>query len=94
MTEELKAVVLEKASKAAHLGALTEIVGSWVWARFDVKPPREVLTEMKAAAFRWNPKRKVWQFAGTPSRRSPVNADGIKAKYGAQAVILEEDRHG
>ena len=37
-----------------------EVVGRWVWIRFDRKPGPEVRRILKAAGFRWSSKREQW----------------------------------
>ncbi len=41
-----------------HLPA--EVVGRWVWIRFDEKPSLGVRQTLKAAGFRWSSKREQW----------------------------------
>src|SRR3989304_691051 len=72
----------QKAQAAQRLGAGVEIVGSWVWATFEAKPPPETRQALKAEHFRWNPTRHVWQFAGTRSRRSPADTQELISQHG------------
>lgn len=37
-----------------------EIVGRWIWIRFDRRPGREVRRVLKSGGFRWSPKREQW----------------------------------
>ena len=41
-------------------GLPADVVGRWVWIRFDRKPGREVRRVLKAAGFRWSSKREQW----------------------------------
>lgn len=78
---------LETVARGARgLGADVEIVGLWVWARFTQRPPVDTRKAMIAAGFHWNPKRKLWQFAGVPARHSDASDDELRQKYGALAV--------
>ena len=78
--------LIEKARKAQAVGARVEIVGSWVWAEFESKPPVAARELLKAEGYHWNRKREVWQFAGVPCRHSPASAPEIKAKYGVREL--------
>lgn len=80
--------LVEKARVARAVGAQVEIVGQWVWAQFESKPPVETRAALKEAGYHWNAKREVWQYAGVPSRYSPAMSQEIKAKYGV--VAMEE----
>lgn len=75
--------IKSKADIAMATGARVEIVGSWVWASFPARPPRETRDALKLAGFHWNKKRECWQFAGTPARYSREDSETLKAKYGA-----------
>lgn len=37
-----------------------EVVGRWIWIDFPSKPALEVRQLLKAAGFRWSPKREQW----------------------------------
>jgi hypothetical protein len=37
-----------------------DVVGRWVWIRFDSKPDSETRDMLKAVGFRWIQKRKQW----------------------------------
>lgn len=78
--------LIDKARKAQEAGARVEIVGTWVWAEFESKPPVEARELLKSEGFHWNRKREVWQFAGVPCRHSPAMSGEIKAKYGAHEL--------
>jgi len=68
---------------------IVRIVGSWIWIEFPVKPCLEVRDWLKQNGFHWNYPRRVWQFAGTPSKKSPADSWYILEKYGVK--IIEED---
>ena len=78
--------LLEKAKLARQVGADVEIVGAWIWAHFDSKPPKETRIALLAAGYHWNFKRGVWQFAGVPCRHSVASTPEVKAKYGAREL--------
>jgi hypothetical protein len=80
---EAREILTGRAMLAARLGAGVEIVGRWVWATFAARPPVESRAELKAAGFHWNHKRKVWQWAGVPSRSSTDDNDTLRMKHGA-----------
>ena len=73
------------ATLAAQYGATVEVVGAWVWATFAAKPDETVRDALKAAGFRWNHKRRLWQNpCGVMSGGSPLTADELRIKYDAQ----------
>lgn len=86
MSERLR----EAARVALEHGARVEVIGCWVWAWYSERPPAETREAMKAAKFKYNGKRKCWQFAGRPSKGSPEHTDGIRRKYGAFAVSADD----
>lgn len=56
-----------------------EVVGEWVWCKFDQKPSDGIRMFLTNTGFRWNRKRKVWQNpCGVSSRGSD---DDPKQKY-------------
>jgi hypothetical protein len=67
------------------------IVGSWVWVKFNSKPDEEIRAWLKARHYRWNPKREVWQFAGSIEgrHRSPMSNEYLRLKYGSADVEEE-----
>lgn len=83
---DAREILTGRAMLAVKLGAGVEIVGRWVWATFASRPPVESRQQLKAAGFHWNHKRKVWQWAGVPSRSSTDENDTLRAKYGALKV--------
>jgi len=73
-------------------GGTVEIVGQWYWASFTEKPSKELREMMKAAGYRWNPKRKVWQNAnGAKCRHSKADTAWLKLKYGAVRVDFDTE---
>ena len=38
-----------------------KIVGRWVWVEFPSKPGADTIAHLKAAGFRWNKRRSLWQ---------------------------------
>jgi hypothetical protein len=61
--------------------ALAEVVGKWVWIRFEDKQPVEVTSVLAQLGFHWNNRRQVWQHpCGTPTK-----GDGFdpRRKYGS-----------
>jgi hypothetical protein len=57
--------------KARQLGPLVNVAtgpihyniiieGAWTWVKFPVKPPRELLDELKGLGFHWGRRRKAW----------------------------------
>lgn len=38
-----------------------EVVGKWVWIRFQVEPPLTVRQKLAELGFHWNNVRRVWQ---------------------------------
>lgn len=61
-----------------------ELCGAWVWVTFAGKPSADVRETLKAAGFRWAPKKEKWYFAGVESRgRGQSSMDDIREKYGS-----------
>ena len=65
-------------------GLEIEICGLWVWVGGDTKPHRG---ELRAAGYRWSPKKLKWHFAGVPAGgfRS-FSMDEIRTRYGSRQV--------
>ena len=83
--------LVEKAQETKHATwGKVEIVGSWIWVEFDRKPNLKTREYLKRNDFRWNDKRQVWQFAGTPCRYSNKPNAVIRWKYGV--VVLDDDK--
>jgi len=62
-----------------------DIVGKWVWIRFDEKPDQETRDMLKAAGFHWIQKRKQWAHnCGFYMKHNP--AINPRDKYGEVPV--------
>ena len=48
-------------AKAPRFWELAEVVGKWVWIRFDDKQPPTITAELSELGFHWNNRRQVWQ---------------------------------
>ena len=48
-------------SQAPRFWELAEVVGKWVWIRFDDKQPPTITAELSELGFHWNNRRQVWQ---------------------------------
>ena len=67
------------------------LVGRWVWCEFKTKPDRGVIDSLRAAGFRFNGKRKLWQHScGVRSRRA--TGYDPRSYYGIKAVTETEER--
>ncbi|HEY3854131.1 MAG TPA: hypothetical protein VGO67_07045 [Verrucomicrobiae bacterium] len=47
--------------EAPRFWELAEVVGKWVWIRFDDKQPPTITAELSTLGFHWNNRRQVWQ---------------------------------
>jgi hypothetical protein len=47
--------------EAPRFWELAEVVGKWVWIRFDGKQPPTITAELSELGFHWNNRRQVWQ---------------------------------
>ena len=66
-----------------------DIVGRWVWIKFDNKPSAEVRARLKDFGFRWSRRRGEWSHScGNPSTRSKSSFHP-RTKYGSIAVENE-----
>ncbi len=82
--------LIRKAEVAKQAGASrVEIIGRWVWAWFTGVPSPQARQVLKDARYKWNAKRKVWQFAGVPCRYTKAGTFQIRAKYGSRVVTEE-----
>ena len=66
-----------------------DIVGNWIWVRFQSKPSENTRNWLKEHSYHWNHKRNVWQFAGSPAGGSPASTVEVKHKYGSVTVAAE-----
>lgn len=66
-------------------GLKIEVCGSWVWASGNTYEHKEAL---KAAGYKFAPKKKEWFFAGIPSsnRGGEFSKDEIRERYGSESV--------
>jgi hypothetical protein len=48
-------------TRAPRFWELAEVVGKWVWVRFDGKQPPTITAELSELGFHWNNRRQVWQ---------------------------------
>lgn len=67
------------------LGLTIEICGSWIWVSGDTRPHKEIL---KAAGYRWAPKKLMWSFASgeRTSSRGKFSMDDIRLRHGSVTV--------
>jgi len=65
-------------------GFPADVVGRWVWIKFDSKPDAEIRNLLKAAGFRWVKARMQWAHnCGYHSRKGKGNP---RWKYGSVPV--------
>ncbi|WP_058532895.1 DnaJ domain-containing protein [Legionella saoudiensis] len=66
------------------LNLIVEICGAWVWVTGDTKPHKDSL---KAAKFKWAPKKSCWYFRPEDAKRSRSQGNyslqDIREKYGS-----------
>lgn len=73
------------------LSLSVEVVGSWLWLSGDTKPYKEAL---KAAGFRWAPKKQRWYFPGKPAApwaRGKLEMEEIRRLHGSAWLRGKED---
>jgi hypothetical protein len=64
-------------------GLVIEICGAWLWVTGTTATHRE---QLKAAGFKWAPKKKAWYFRPEEYRskgRGKASLEEIRAKYGS-----------
>lgn len=68
-----------------NLGLDIEICGSWIWVSGDTRPHKDIL---KAAGYRWAPKKLMWSFCGgeRTSSRGKFSMDDIRNRHGSVSV--------
>lgn len=71
-----------------RLGGTPEIMRNWIWATFNGIPSVETRRILKAMKFRWNPARRLWQYAGVYRRHSNRSNDELRRFYGALGATL------
>lgn len=62
-----------------------EIVGRWVWLRFDAKPGLEVLDLIKSFGFRWVHRRGAW--AHNCGHYCKQGVGDPRVKYGCKPIL-------
>ena len=61
-----------------------DVVGKWVWIKFESKPPAHERELLKGAGFRWVKRRGEWAHnCGVPSTKGSCNP---RWKYGAYSI--------
>ena len=86
--EERDLAVEQKLASAAlaiaDLPLSVEVVGAWLWVDGDTKPVKE---QLKAAGFKWAPRKQRWYFPGKPAghRRGKreMEMDEIRQRHGS-----------
>jgi hypothetical protein len=48
-------------TRAPRFWELAEVVGKWVWIRFEGKQPPQITGELSELGFHWNNRRQLWQ---------------------------------
>lgn len=84
--DEYSEAINEALNKIINLGLEIEICGSWIWVSGDTKAHKDVLKE---AGFRWAPKKLMWSFNPSPSKRrfkSNYSMDEIRNAHGSVRV--------
>jgi len=59
-----------------------EVVGAWVWIKFDQKQPQVVTRELSELGFHWNGTRQTWQHPCGAYRNQRANYDP-RQRYGS-----------
>lgn len=68
--------------QAEQHGGRAEIVGHWVWVRFDCKPTDETRETMKRLGYKWSKSKGRWYFAGAISTSVRAHSwSQITARY-------------
>lgn len=74
------------------LGFDIEICGSWVWVSGDTRPHRETL---KAAGFKWAPKKMMWHFRPAEWRsfsRGQWDMEKIRERHGSVTLKNKQNQ--
>ena len=58
---------------------LAEVVGQWVWIRFQEAPVEQVRRELSELGFHWNAKRQTWQHPC--GKMSAGSSEDPRSKY-------------
>ena len=81
--------LLEKAKMAEEYGAKIEICGFWAWAKFDSKPCKDVLENIKRLGYKYQKSTKRWYLKGAESARfgkKTMGMDYIRSRYGSMGI--------
>ncbi len=73
---------------------IIELIGTWLWLSFPVKPEETTRESLKAQGFFWSVKKSKWFYNGRPRKArkaSNLTLEQIRYKYGAK-VLNEEDQ--
>lgn len=75
----------------ACAGLDIEVCGAWIWVTGNTREHKDTL---KAAGYRWAPKKKSWYFRPDDWKGGRGNADmdDIRAKYGSTVVKSQGPR--
>ena len=88
--EDVEEVIKAAIQAVEHLPVEVELVGFWVWLSGDTKPYR---AELKAAGYRWAPKKARWYFPTVPARsRGRMSMPEIRARHGSTWVRRGEEQ--
>jgi len=69
-------------SVAPEFFELAEIVGKWVWIRFECKQPQQVTMRLAELGFQWNNRRQSWQHPCGEFRHQRIVIDP-RRRYGS-----------
>lgn len=61
-----------------------DIVGQWIWVKFESKPPVDTRDLLKGAGFRWVRKRGQW--AHNCGVRTRAGKENPRHKYGERSI--------
>ena len=90
-TENFSDKINDALNAIMGLNLTIEICGCWVWVTGDTKTHKELL---KAAGYKWSPKKTAWYFRAEEDKRSWYNKshtlDEIRFKYGSKSVAETE----
>jgi len=90
-TENFSDKINDALNATFGLNLTIEICGCWVWVTGDTRTHREAL---KAAGYKWSPKKTAWYFRAEEDRKTWYNKshtlDEIRFKYGSQSVVEKE----
>jgi len=68
-----------------------ELIGTWLWVRFNGSIEPEKSQVMKSLGFRYNVNRQVWQLGEKIGKNSSnIFIDEIRSKYGGKVLGLGE----